>query len=165
MRTLRPQNLDAQSRRPAAPRPERRRGVAALEFALAAPLLVLLILGTIDLGQFINVGQVVSNSSRAGARKAVRFESKTVADVRQSVLLYLGNYFSDSSASEIASATTVTVYNSAGAQISGTNLGNLGDGDELSVQVDFDFSAVRWLNGLGYLDGRTVRYTTVMRRQ
>ncbi len=49
----------------------RDRGVAAVEFALVLPLLLLLILGSIDWGFFFYVDQVVTNAAREGARKGV----------------------------------------------------------------------------------------------
>ena len=45
-----------------------RKGAAAVEFALVAPLLVLLVLGSVDIGQFINTSQVLNGASREGAR-------------------------------------------------------------------------------------------------
>ena len=45
-----------------------RSGVAAVECALAAPVLMLLVLGAIDIGQYANVHQKVSDASREGVR-------------------------------------------------------------------------------------------------
>ena len=91
-----------------------RRGAAAVECAMVSPLLVLIVLGAIDIGQFLNVSQVVDNSAREGARKAIRSSTTSVADVESVVESYLGDYFPGVSSSDIASATAVTVYDEAG---------------------------------------------------
>lgn len=44
------------------------RGVAALEFALVFPLLLVLVLGAIDWGWYFFVDQLVTNAAREGAR-------------------------------------------------------------------------------------------------
>ncbi len=49
-------------------RHRRERGAAAVEFALVLPLLLALVLGTIDWGYYFFVEQVVVNAAREGAR-------------------------------------------------------------------------------------------------
>jgi Flp pilus assembly protein TadG len=46
----------------------RQRGAAAVEFALVLPVLLLIVLGTVDWGWFFYVSQVVTNAAREGAR-------------------------------------------------------------------------------------------------
>jgi Flp pilus assembly protein TadG len=46
----------------------RQRGAAAVEFALVLPLLMLLVMGTIDWGYYFFIDQVVTNAAREGAR-------------------------------------------------------------------------------------------------
>ena len=48
----------------------RQRGAAALEFALVAPVLILMILGMIDFGMVMNAQALVANSARDAARVA-----------------------------------------------------------------------------------------------
>lgn len=48
----------------------RQRGAAALEFALVAPVLLLMMLGMIDFGLRLNAEAVVANAARDGARVA-----------------------------------------------------------------------------------------------
>mgnify|MGYP000500059501 CR=1 FL=1 len=52
-------------------RPERSRGQALVEFALVAPLLFLLILGTIEAGRFIFYYELLNHAAREGARYAI----------------------------------------------------------------------------------------------
>ncbi|MBN9104430.1 MAG: pilus assembly protein [Propionibacteriaceae bacterium] len=46
------------------------RGAAALEFALVAPVLILMIMGMVDFGMVVNAQAVVANGARDGARVA-----------------------------------------------------------------------------------------------
>ncbi len=51
-------------------RRRRRRGVAAVEFAFLAPLLLLLLFGLLQVGRIIEVMQLMDNAAREGARLA-----------------------------------------------------------------------------------------------
>jgi Flp pilus assembly protein TadG len=47
------------------------RGQALLEFALILPILLLLVLGIVEFGHIWNINQMVSDTTREGARRAV----------------------------------------------------------------------------------------------
>lgn len=51
--------------------PRRRRGVATVEFALAAPLLVVCVLSFFELGHALMIDSVVENAAYEGARRGV----------------------------------------------------------------------------------------------
>ncbi|MBD3672670.1 MAG: pilus assembly protein [Planctomycetaceae bacterium] len=144
--------------------PHKRNAVAAVEMAVSLPLLVLLLLGTIDLGQFMNVGQVVSNASRIGARKASVHRTKDISEVKAEVLNYLGYYFPNQSASTLSGATTVKVALENGTTLSGTDLTYVEDGVRVVVSVQFNYSAVRWIKGIPQLDSRALNVDTTIRR-
>jgi hypothetical protein len=65
-----------------------RRGAVLVEFALALPLLMLIIVGILDFGLLFQRQQVVTNAAREGARMAV-LHGYSVTDVKQRVLDYL----------------------------------------------------------------------------
>src|SRR5688500_16750560 len=71
-------------------RPAERRGVSAVEFAIIAPLFVLLILGVIEFGRAMMVKQIITNAAREGARRAI-IETATEPEVKQVVNDYLAN--------------------------------------------------------------------------
>jgi Flp pilus assembly protein TadG len=70
----------------------RERGAAAVEFALVLPLLLLLVLGTIDWGWYFFVREVAINAARVGARvgsvNAVD-AAGAIADARTAARSYL----------------------------------------------------------------------------
>lgn len=47
------------------------KGQALLEFALILPILLLLVLGIVEFGRIWNINQMVSDTTREGARRAV----------------------------------------------------------------------------------------------
>ena len=64
-------DLGVSRRRPArAPRGQRERGAAAVEFALVVPLLLLLLFGIVDFGFLLNRNTVLANAAREGVRAA-----------------------------------------------------------------------------------------------
>jgi Flp pilus assembly protein TadG len=52
-------------------RAPQRRGTAVVEFALIAPLFLLLLFGIIEFGRVVMVQQLITNAAREGARMAV----------------------------------------------------------------------------------------------
>jgi len=127
---------------------KKRRGAAAVEFALVAPLFFLLLLGMIEVGRAIMVQQILTNASREGARRAV-LDGATDSEVTTSVTTYLTN----------ASLPAATVTFPQG------NPQDAGFGDPVEVQVVIPFSQVSWVPAPFYLNGANLTASTVMRRE
>ncbi len=125
-----------------------RRGVAAVEFALTAPLLFLLVFGMIEVGRGLMVQQLLSNAARDGARSAT-LEGATAEDVEAAVTEYLGG----SSVSGVTVAVTPVPLTSAQG------------GDPVTVKVSVPFTAVSWLPTPQYLSAATLSATVTMRRE
>lgn len=68
----------------------RRRAASAVEFAVVAPLLFMLVLGMIEFGRMLMVQQIVTNAAREGARKAI-LPGATETLVSYTVETYLNN--------------------------------------------------------------------------
>jgi Flp pilus assembly protein TadG len=130
-----------------------RRGAAAVEFAVVAPVFFLMILGMIEIGRAIMVQQIITNASREGARMAV-LPGSTVADVNTRVQEIL-------QASTINGAT-VTILNAQGAE---TNPETAQYGDVINVTVSVPFSQVSWLPTSKYLAGKNLSASTIMRTE
>ena len=127
---------------------KKRRGAAAVEFAVVAPVFLLLVFGMIEYGRMVMVQQVITNASREGARAGV-LDGSSNADVLSVVDQYL------SSGSITGATITVTPTNPEDAEF----------GDPVTVTVDIPFSQVSWLPSPMYLGGKTLSATTVMRRE
>ena len=137
-------------------------GVVAVETALIVPVVVLITLGTIDVAQYINLAQVVTNSSREAARVASRNDTATVADVEASVRSYVAATFPNMSTSDVNSVVTIEIRDKDDKLIS-TNLSTVASGDPLVVNVSFDYSQIRWIPGPDYFGGTNASRTTCRR--
>jgi len=136
-----------------------------VECAILAPLLTLLVLGGIDVGQFANVYQKVSDASREGARVAARYGTKNQSEVTAAVLTYLEQASPGVPPATIASATNVTVTDSAGNAIPNGNLSGTSTGSQIRVRVTLQYDQVRWIGGVSGLDGSQIVSMTGMRRE
>lgn len=119
-----------------------------VEFAIVAPVLLLLVMGMIEYGRLVMVQQVITNATREGARRAV-LDGATTAGVETVVNDFLA-------ASRISGAVVSVAPNP-------PSSANFGDPVTVSVQVPF--SEVSWLPTPMFLNETTLSATTVMRRE
>ncbi|HEX5444462.1 MAG TPA: TadE family protein [Pirellulales bacterium] len=139
------ENLRPRRRR----RPARsRRGVAAVEFALVAPLFLILLLGVIEYGRMLVVQQVVNEAAREGVRAAV------CAGAQTSDVLAAAN-----------DRLTASSISGAAVTVSPSPPGSAANGDPVSVTVEVPFSAVSWLHSSAALDATTLSATCTMRSE
>lgn len=143
-----------------------RRGASAVEAVLVAPILVLVLLGAIDIGQYVNVAQTISNASRESARFACRQDTTTVASVKAHIQDYLQSAFPGMSGKSIQEAFTVTIRDESGdGAVITSDLSTIESGSTMSVKVDFDFDTVRWLKNIDYWELDHNGTTTFVRRE
>ena len=142
-----------------------RNGIAAVECAIVAPLLTLLVLGAIDVGQYANVCQKISDASREGARIAAHHDTATSSQVQAAVIGYLGEVASGTSSSTFTSAAQVVVTDEFGNAIPGGDLTQVATGSQVNVRVTLEYDPVRWHIGFKGLDGRQIVTTKMMRRE
>jgi hypothetical protein len=127
----------------------KRRGAAAVEFALVAPVFFLLVFGMIEFGRMVMVQQVITNASREGARAAV-LDGATTASVNTTVTNYLTGAHLSGGSVTIAPADPSTAK----------------AGDPITVTVQIPFSQVTWLPAPMFISGSTqLTAATVMRRE
>jgi Flp pilus assembly protein TadG len=125
-----------------------RRGTAAVEFALVAPLLFLLILGMIEFGRVLMVQQLITNASREGARRGV-LDGATTGEITTAVQGYL-------TGASVAGATVTVNPNPPS---------SAGFGEPVTVTVSVPFNQVSWLPSPMFLGGETLSAQSVMRRE
>ena len=124
---------------PARPRPSRR-GAAAVEFAVVAPILFAVVLGIIEIGRGLMTIHMLNNAARAGCRVGV-IEGKATSDISTTVTNVL------SAQGMTAEGVTVEV-NDGSADASTAQAG-----DEITVIVSIPASKVTWVPGGSYLRG------------
>jgi Flp pilus assembly protein TadG len=130
--------------------PRRRRGAAAVEFAVVAPILLIMIFGMIDFGRMIMVQQLLNDAAREGARTAV-VGGSSAADVAAGVAAMLD-------ATSIRS-TAVTI------DVTPSNLAGAQRGQLVVVQLSVPFRDVCWLPTPRAVGDRTLRATATMRHE
>jgi Flp pilus assembly protein TadG len=125
----------------------RRTGAAVVEFAVVAPVLILVLLGMIECGRMIMVQQALTSAVREGARTAS-------VDGTSSAAIESVNEFL------------------AGAGVRGSNVAvNLGSagavahGQPITVTVSVPFSKVSWLPNPFFMKNLTLSSTATMRRE
>ena len=124
-----------------------RRGAAVTEFAIVAPVFFLMAIGFLEFGRALMVQQVLINASRVGAREAIT---------------------TDATQSEVESA--VTDY-AEGVAVPGVNVTVSPDpaaanpGDMITVSTSVDFSSVSWMTSPWFLGGKTLRSSSMMRKE
>jgi Flp pilus assembly protein TadG len=142
-----------------------RKGAASVEFALVSPLLILLILGTIDVGQFVNASETVGIASRIGARSAAKNTTQHLSDVKSDIQDYLSNAYPNISSEKWNSAINVNASGYDGSSVPDGNLSQVESGSSITIDVSLEFGVIRWMTGAGYLNGNEITSSTTMRRE
>jgi Flp pilus assembly protein TadG len=137
----------ATDRRPMKRRRDRRRGVAAAEFAIVAPVFLMVVLGIIEVGRAIMVQQVLINASRVGARRAVMLSS-----TEDAVIDAVSEY---TSAVGVATVSTSVSPDPETAEA----------GAPVTVTASVSFSNVSWLPTPWFMGGKTLTSSSVMRKE
>lgn len=131
------------------------RGAAALEFALVAPILILLVFGVVDFGLMFNSQSVFANATRDAARAgsflATKSEIQAVVTSQTSYLPNVDNV-----------ATAVTCRKPAGTNCTSDYNGQRESGGVVIVSVTYDH---HWLTPglLGLPDVSTITKRSEMR--
>ncbi len=136
------------SRRTSSPRRSpRRRGVAAVEFAIVAPLFFLLVIGIIEISRAMMVQQVLINASRVGARRAI-----TMSSNEQAVTDAVNEYVNGMGVSGVDIEVS-------------PNPATAAAGQAITVDVDIPFQEVSWLPAPWFMGGKNLAASSVMRKE
>jgi Flp pilus assembly protein TadG len=131
------------------------KGVAAIEFAIVLPVLVVLLFATIEFGVLLFNKQVITNASREGARAGIVAADPRLTDgeISSVVTTYVGN-------------NLITFGSATAPQILTDPAGNrdgLTFGADLKVTVSYDYDFLVLSNfGIG---GVTLTSNTVMKME
>jgi Flp pilus assembly protein TadG len=126
---------------------KRRRGAAAAEFAIVAPVFFLMVIGFIEFGRALMVQQVLVNASRVGARQATT-SGATTAQVKAAVEAYTNGVS--------INGVVVTVSPEPSTAAAGTTI---------TVNTSVAFSDVSWMNSAWFLGGKTLKSSSQMRKE
>lgn len=126
---------------------QNRRGAAAVEFAVVAPVFLLLVFGIIEFGRMVMVQQVITNAAREGARQGI-IPGSSSSQVNKTVSTYL-------TGTSIGGATTSVSPDPAAATY----------GQAITVTVSVPFTSVSWLPAPFFLGNSTLKSSCTMRSE
>lgn len=124
-----------------------RSGVAAVEFAIVAPVFFLLVIGFVELGRGLMVQQVLTNASRVGVREAIGLHST------QSEAAAVASDYADGCS---VSGVAVNVTPDPATASAGT---------EITVTVSIPYADVSWVPSPWFMGGSTLEATSTMRKE
>ena len=137
-----------------------RRGAVAVEAALGLVLLVTLLLGMLEFGRALMVGQLVTNAAREGARLCV-VDGTSNEDVKARVNEFLKSTLNISD--ETGLMIDITVEPAEGNTNPGNEVANANTGDLCQVVVsvpyeEVDFGVVRFLRNAALVGSVSMRH-------
>lgn len=112
----------------------RRRGVAAVEFAVLLPPILTLLLGIWEVGRIVEIQQLLTNAGREGARQATTGQL-TNAQVQTVVTNYL---------KEAGLPTTNVVVGVSDLTSPGTDVSQANYLDNIQVTVSIPYADIQW---------------------
>jgi Flp pilus assembly protein TadG len=129
------------------------KGAAAVEFAIVLLPLILITFGIIEFGTYLYNQQVITNASREGARAGIVASSPRVTPA--AIKSIVDNYAADN-------LVTFGTSNSPGVIVTGY-ASDADFGDDLTIQVTYNYSFLVIPNFIAMEKVRTMQATTVMR--
>lgn len=140
--------------------PEHRRGAAAVELAIVLPIFFMVVMGIVEFGRAMMVGQLVTNAARHGAREAA-IDGATNSSVTTTV-----KSFVSSSVGVAESDVTVDIVVDPGTGNPDPLdiLGNAQPKDICKVTVKVPYNKVAYVAGR-YLADKDLKGTCIMRHE
>ena len=126
----------------------KRTGAAVVEFAIVAPVMILLTMGMMEVGRLVMVKQLLVNASREGARLAALPGTSTdevIAQVRMEL--------------EGASVTKANI------SVTPSILASAGAGTPVTVNISVNAADVSWVPNPALILTQQVTASTTMRRE
>lgn len=125
-----------------------RRGAAVVEFAVVAPLMIMMTVGMMEVGRLVMVKQIMVNASREGARQSV-----LPGSTNASVASYVTQQLQGSS----INGATVTITPS--------NLSAAKAGTSVTVSIAVSSKSISWLPKPMFSLNETIEAATTMRKE
>ncbi len=137
-----------------------RRGAAVLEMALVLPIFFMVVLGIIEFGRAMMVGQMVTNAAREATRLAI-VDGSTNSNVEDWVEEFLNSALGVNAADV---TVDIDVTAAPGNDDPLDEIGNAQSRDLVTVAVSVPFDKVSYLPG-NYLNGKQLSAQSAMRHE
>jgi Flp pilus assembly protein TadG len=151
-----------------------RRGIAAAEMAMVAPLLATIIVGMLECSRGVMVKETLSNAARKGCRTGIQRTTASIDIYNDCVNIMRDNGFDStlfSPAPPSGAVSGTTYIGSVTIAVTDPNGTTLADalgapsGSEVSVQVSIPISAVMWVTSYFLQASSLESETVVMMKQ
>jgi Flp pilus assembly protein TadG len=110
-----------------------RRAVSAVEMAVVAPLVFLLVFGLVEFARMVMLQQALVNAARQGSRTAILANVSNSSDAEAAVRTFLSDSISSSSDTSKVRVT-----------ITPSTLAGMASGTSVTTRVEVTFSDVSW---------------------
>ncbi len=140
-----------------------RRGSVTLEFALVLPVLVMLLLGIIEFSRALQVGHMVTNVAREGARQSIVTGSSN-SDIEDIALDRLQELLSLSSEDVAQCLVNITVEAAVGNPDPADEVANALPGDICRIEISVPYTVAQYTN-LGFLNSAEFLGVCAMRHE
>ncbi|MBC8289375.1 MAG: pilus assembly protein [Planctomycetes bacterium] len=137
-----------------------RRGAAVVEMAMVLPIFMMVVLGIVEFGRAMMVGQMVTNAAREATRMAIVDGSSNT-----SVTQWVETFLNDSlgvSASDVTVA--ITVDPAPGNEDPLDKIEDAQTRDLVTIKIDVPFDKVSYIPG-DYLSGKKLKAQSAMRHE
>ena len=139
----------------------KRNGAVAIEAALGLVILITLLLGIIEFGRALTVGQLVTNAAREGARLSV-VDGTTNEDVKDRVVSFLQATLNVGNPDDLT--VVITVEPDEGNDDPGNEVGQASTGDLCTVDVSVPYNEVSF-GVLRFLRNKSLNGSVTMRHE
>ena len=144
-----------------AKRNRERKGIAAVEFAMVLPVFMAMMLGIVEFGRAMMVGQLVTNAAREGARQSI-IDGSSNSQVEQQIKDFLQDTLNITDPASVL--VTITVTPAPGNDDPGNEVAFAQPRDLCKVEVSIPYNLVSFLP-LQYLDGESFVGDSSMRHE
>ena len=141
-------------------RPSGRRAAAVVEMAIVLPVFMLIVLGIVEFGRAMMVGQLLANGARHGTRSAI-VEGSTNNQVRAEIETFLTNTLNVPSA---ALTIQIEIEPGPGNPNPNHDLALAQPKDLVKVTVTVPYSSIAYVSG-NFLTSTTLRGHCAMRHE
>lgn len=137
-----------------------RRGAAVVEMAMVLPIFVMIVLGIVEFGRAMMVGQMVTNAAREATRLAIVDGSSNT-----SVTTWVTTFLNESLGVNTSDVTVaITVDPAPGNEDPLDKIEDAQTRDLVTIQVEVPFDKVSYIPG-DYLSGKKLKGRSAMRHE
>ena len=138
----------------------KRRGAAVVEMAMVLPIFVMIVLGIVEFGRAMMVGQMVTNAAREATRLAIVDGSSNT-----SVSTWVTTFLNESLGVNTSDVTVaITVDPAPGNEDPLDKIEDAQTRDLVTIQVEVPFDKVSYIPG-DYLSGKKLKGRSAMRHE